>query len=272
MCRLFGMTAGERAVSATFWLLEAPDSLSEQSHRMPDGTGLGWFEPDGKARVDKRPIAAFEDRRFACEARERHSRTFVAHVRYASTGGLEVRNTHPFEQAGRLFAHNGVLEGLDRLEQRLGPYRELVRGDTDSERFFALITKETEAAGGDVSEGITAAVRWIADELPVLSLNLILVTDGRLWALRYPDANELWVLERSPTGDALDHSSSSRRIRVHSPEMADAPAVVVASERMDNDPDWRLLEPGRLFHVGADLTCDSTQIVDGPPRNRMSQH
>ncbi len=44
MCRLFGMSAGARRARATFWLLGAPDSLEAQSHREPDGTGLGWFD------------------------------------------------------------------------------------------------------------------------------------------------------------------------------------------------------------------------------------
>jgi glutamine amidotransferase len=45
-----------------------------------------------------------------------HSRTFLAHVRYASTGAHTPANTHPFAQDGRLFAHNGVIEDLTRLE------------------------------------------------------------------------------------------------------------------------------------------------------------
>jgi predicted glutamine amidotransferase len=69
----------------------------------------------------------------------------VSHIRFASTGAVELRNTHPFEQDGRLLAHNGVLEDLDRLDAELGDDVALVRGDTDSERFFALVTRETGA-------------------------------------------------------------------------------------------------------------------------------
>src|ERR1700761_9457213 len=110
MCRLFAMSGGRTPVPATFWLLEAPDSLSEQSRREPDGTGLGYFDDNGRPVVSKQAVAAFHDADFSREATEVHSRTFVAHVRYASTGGLVERNTHPFEQDGRLFAHNGVIE------------------------------------------------------------------------------------------------------------------------------------------------------------------
>src|ERR1700761_8382724 len=116
MCRLFGMTGGSEPVRATFWLLQASDSLSEQSRREPDGAGIGFFDKHDSSVVSKQPIAAFEDRRFAEEAQEVEARTFVAHVRFASTGALTLPNTHPFEQAGRLFAHNGVIEGVAALE------------------------------------------------------------------------------------------------------------------------------------------------------------
>src|SRR2546430_6792314 len=162
MCRLFGLSAAPRRVRATFWLLDASDSLAKQSRHEPDGTGLGTFTADGSPRVDKQPLAAYQDAEFAHEARERESATFVAHIRYASTGGLATANTHPFVQHGRLFAHNGVLGELPRLEAALGDYRDLVAGDTDSERFFALITRHVDEHAGDVTAGITAAARWVA--------------------------------------------------------------------------------------------------------------
>jgi len=273
MCRLFGMTAGRRAVAATFWLLEAPDSLAVQSRLEPDGTGLGWFEED-VAHVDKRPLAAYADRAFAEDARERRSRTFVAHIRFASTGGLEARNTHPFEQAGRLFAHNGVIGDLAHLDRRLGSDRSLVHGETDSERFFALITKEINAAGGDVGAGITRAARWIAEQLPVYALNLVLVSADELWALRYPEVHPLFVLERAPGGPGegrhLDQASAAGSVRVRSGDMATAAAVIVATEHMDEDPGWRAIEPGHLLHVDRDLNVRSIAALDAPPARPLT--
>ena len=63
MCRLFAMSGGREPVHATFWLLEAPDSLSQQSHREPDGTGLGYYDDDGHPVVSKQAVAAFRGRR-----------------------------------------------------------------------------------------------------------------------------------------------------------------------------------------------------------------
>jgi predicted glutamine amidotransferase len=274
MCRLFGMTGGGQPVAATFWLLEAPDSLAEQSRREPDGTGLGVFDADGRPVVEKQPLAAYADEAFARAARERATTTFVAHVRYASTGGLTAQNTHPFCQDGRLLAHNGVIGDLDALERQLGPAHALVQGETDSERFFALITRETQLAGGDVGRGIEAAATWIAEHLPVYALNIVLTTARALWALRYPDTHDLFVLERAaggPSGEHhLEHSSARGSIRVRSGELRDRPAVVVATERMDEDPGWRNLEAGELLHVDADLGVHRRIILSAPPNRPLA--
>ncbi|MCU1641452.1 MAG: class glutamine amidotransferase [Nocardia sp.] len=273
MCRLFGLSAAPQRVRATFWLLNAPDSLVQQSHREPDGVGLGTFSADGLPLVEKQPIAAYKDMLFAHEARGRESATFIAHVRFASTGGLETRNTHPFEQHDRLFAHNGVLQGLDELDAELGEYRSLVQGDTDSERYFALITQRTDKRGGDVTAGIADAVHWIADHLPVYALNLILTTATDMWAMRYPDTHDLFVLERPAggmTGDRhLDHAGHAG-IRSRSGQLADYPAVVVATERMDTDPGWRPMASGELLHVDGALGMHSTSIMNSPPRHLLS--
>gem|GEM_PF-4924540 len=65
-----------------------------------------------------------------------------------------------------------------------------VHGETDSERYFALITRETEIAG-DVGEGIVRAVNWLAANVPVFALNLVLTpapAGATLGALRPPQA------------------------------------------------------------------------------------
>ena len=273
MCRLFGMSGGREPVQATFWLLEAPDSLSQQSRREPDGTGLGSFTPDGWPVVSKQPLAAFEDQRFAREAKSVSSRTFVAHVRYATTGSVSPQNTHPFEQHGRLFAHNGVIADLPRLERELGESMDLVGGDTDSERFFALISRDIDRTG-DVGQGIAGAAQWVAANLPVFALNLILITASDLWALRYPNVHELYVLERASGGPSgtrhLEHASARGSIRVRSGDLAERPAVVVATERMDEDSRWRELGPGELLHVDADLRVTTTRVLDSPPADQLS--
>jgi glutamine amidotransferase len=278
MCRLFGLSAAPYRVRATVWLIDAADSLAAQSRREPDGVGLGVFAADDTPLVHKRPIAAYRDAEFAREARELAASTFIAHVRYASTGGLNQQNTHPFSQDGRLFAHNGVITGLDRLDERLyaelgDAVGELVRGDTDSERVFALITAFARARG-DLRQAIVDAVGWISAHVPVYALNLVLTTPSDLWALRYPATHPLYALDRSPGGPRgdrhLEHASASGTVRVRCGDLATTAAVVVATEPMDEDPRWHLLAPGELLHVAADHHVTRTVILDQPPTNQLT--
>src|SRR5262249_6774146 len=154
---------------------DAVDSLAVQSRREPDGVGLGIFDNNSRPQIHKAPDAAYLDAEFAAEARELYAATFIAHIRYASTGGLTPANTHPFCQDDRLFAHNGVITDLPKLESELGESMSLVQGDTDSERLFALITRYARDSH-DVGDAITRAVGWVADNMPVYAVNLILTT------------------------------------------------------------------------------------------------
>ena len=120
MCRLFGLTAGITRVRATFWLLDAPDSLEVQSHSNFDGSGIGFFDSACGTVIDKQPEPAFRDQEFIHEAKQAESSAFVAHVRLASVGGRTVRNTHPFAMHGRIMAHNGGFGELSRLDEQLG--------------------------------------------------------------------------------------------------------------------------------------------------------
>ncbi len=273
MCRLFGLSAAPRRVHATFWLMDAPDSLAEQSRRMPDGTGLGTFSEAGEPKVEKQPLAAYEDEQFAAEAKTRESSTFVAHVRFATTGDKQAKNTHPFLQKGRMFAHNGVIEDLVALDAQLGAYRDLVVGDTDSERFFALITRHIDENAGDVTAGVVSATQWIAANLPLLSLNFVLTSSNELWALRYPSTHHLLFLERQAGGTTgkrqLHHASGPSTIRVRSAHLANHCSVIVASEQMDEDPGWTPLQSGELLHVSGDLEVSRRMILDRPPARQL---
>jgi glutamine amidotransferase len=271
MCRLFGLSAGTTRVTATFWLLDAPDSLEEQSHRNVDGSGIGFFDTTGEPLVDKQPEPAYRDEEFIHDALRAESTTFVAHVRWATAGGRTIQNTHPFVMHGRVMAHNGGFGDLAQLEEQLGSYAHLVFGDTDSERYFALITQQTDAHGGDVAAGIEAAAQWIAARLPVSSLNTIVIARDELWALRYPATHALHILERPAphrreyiAGEAGLHVRSSTS-SFHSADLHTVASVVLASEELDGEDGWRMLAPGELVHVRPDLSVESAVVLPEPP-------
>ena len=270
MCRLFGLTAGAARVRATFWLLDAPDSLEAQARRNVDGSGVGFFDSADEPVLDKEPEPAFRNQEFIHAAKQAESTAFVAHVRWATAGGRTVRNTHPFAMHGRIMAHNGGFGELARLDKQLGPYASLVAGDTDSERYFALITQQADAHGGDVGAGITAAARWIAANLPVSALNTVVAGPGELWALRYPGQHALHILERPAGPGAPAAAPPGLHVRsltssVHVPALQSVPSVVVASERLDGENGWRMLAEGELVHIRPDLSIQSAVVITEPP-------
>ncbi len=103
---------------------------------------------------------------------------------------------------------------------------------------------------------------------------VVLVTPDGLWALRYPDTHELYFLQRFAGGASghrhLEHASARGSVRVRSGDLARVPAVVVASEPMDEDPGWRALMPGELVHVGPDLRASTSLVRDSPPAHRLT--
>jgi glutamine amidotransferase len=83
-------------------------------------------------------------------------------------------------------------------------------------------------------------------ELPVFALNLVLTTATDLWALRYPDTHELYALDRPAGGSSGSGAleAHTARISARSSHLAAQPAVVIASEKIDDDSAWRLLDTG----------------------------
>lgn len=191
-------------------------------------------------------------------------------MRYASTGDLDVRNTHPFLQDDRLFAHNGVVAGLDVLDERLAALgvADLVLGQTDSERVFALITAAVRARGGDIEAGLTDAMTWLAANVPIYAVNILLATATDMWALRYPETHELYILDRHSASREFEMQTD--RIHARSPQLQHKPCVVFASEPMDGDANWRLLDPGALVHVDADLSVTQREVLPYPPRHQLT--
>jgi glutamine amidotransferase len=95
-----------------------------------------------------------------------------------------------------------------------------------------------------------------------------------VWALRYPDTHDLLVLERAAGGPSgarhLEHASAAGRIRVRSGDLAAQPSVVVATERMDEDPGWTALAPGELVHIDRGLRVTRELALPDPPAHPLT--
>ena len=75
------------------------------------------------------------------------------------------------------------------------------------------------------------------------------------------------VRPNSPDGD-LD--AASPRIHARSSDLAHQPATIIASEPMDDDPNWRPMQPGELIRVDADQSVHSSFPLPPQPAHQLS--
>jgi predicted glutamine amidotransferase len=205
-----------------------------------DGWGMAWHDPsDHVARHSSSPESAALDPTYVELARQPLGLAGLVHLRWA-TGGLAVtpENTHPFTDGGYAFAHNGHVAPIERLESMLSlESRGALVGDTDSERYFRLVMQSI-AATGDEERGVMEALRTLLDAFPDSSLNALLLTPTRLFAVHINSRatspsralNEMFESEEDiPHRHATDYFAMDYRV---TPD-----AVHVISSGID-EPGW----------------------------------
>lgn len=68
-------------------------------------------------------------------------------------------------------------------------------------------------------------------------------------------------------GQVPEFHLRSKRIRAHSTHLRERSSVVFATEPMDDNPRWRLLDAGELVHVDAALRVNRSLVLPDPPRH-----
>ena len=135
MCELLGLNFNEK-VSPTFSFR----GFRNRGEENPDGWGIAYYE-DYKAEIIKEPISAINSPKAEAFMKEKLiiSNIFISHVRFATKGGENFKNTHPFKRElnGKdyLFAHNGTIRDFNKFELR----KFYPDGETDSEYIFCYL-------------------------------------------------------------------------------------------------------------------------------------
>jgi predicted glutamine amidotransferase len=114
-------------------------------------------------------------------------------------------------------------------------------------------------------------MNWLSANVPIYAVNLLLSTATDMWALRYPQPNELYLLDRRKPEKSPDFDLQTSRIHARSKYLDRHPSVVFASEPMNGDPAWRLLVPGTLVHVDADLAVTERVVLPEPPKHQLTR-
>lgn len=153
MCRLVSYL-GEKAILLDKVLSTPDNSLIKQSKSArlgphfvnADGVGIGWYnlDIDNKPALFKSTQPAWNNHNLQDLAAKVKSSCFVGHVRASTVGDVIESNCHPFRHENYLFAHNGTIADFNLIRKKILSLLSesafsLIKGQTDSETFFALV-------------------------------------------------------------------------------------------------------------------------------------
>jgi len=256
MCELFAMSSCHPA-TVTFTLKEF-QRHGGSHNKNGDGWGVAIYE-DGDARILRDTCAALDSSYFDFIRSHNHpSHCVISHIRQATVGGVQLRNTQPFvrELWGKLccFAHNGDLEFNSELD---GPLDYHCIGESDSElsfcRLLTRLKRASQQQGGPLSiDQRINVIRNFAREFKAKgTLNFFFSDGDYLYAHSHKRTQEdgiqrppgLYLLQRLDHHHDHDHQQV-KGLRIHSekivPEMSLLASVPLTSE------DWQPLDAGTL--------------------------
>jgi gamma-glutamyl hercynylcysteine S-oxide hydrolase len=252
MCRIVAYLGGPE-VTLSSVVLEPEHSLLVQSYAPKemmsgvvnaDGFGVGWYVPwsGEEPAVYRSSAPLWSDRSFAGIAPKIRARIVFAAVRSATPGlPVEESGVPPFASGPFMFAHNGAIEGFRHTAMR--PLRDALSeesyagllGTTDSETIFAVLLDRLKEDAGDLAGALAETTRHVSEVCSTLgvqaTLNLAVTDGGSMAFVRYSTegpGNSLYFVE----------------------DWAALPgAVVVASERLDDDTGWHTVPDRHLLVV-----------------------
>lgn len=230
MCEIFALNSKTKYAPDKY--LRAFFSHSDEHH---SGWGIALIE-DGNINIEKEPVKA-SDSKYLKERLNnlKDCKDMLAHIRLATVGYMEYKNTHPFtvnDISGRKWVqiHNGTMFEASFLSD----YSNCQDGTTDSEQmlyyFKDCLDSQISKKGGELS--FEERFKIIDDAVCILSdgckLNMMLHDGEYLYVHRnYKDS--LYFLE-------------------------DGDAVIISTSPLSSEDEW-LQVPGNMLLAYKDGKC-----------------
>jgi predicted glutamine amidotransferase len=277
MCRLFGFRS-EVPAAVHPSLVTEKNSLLQQSREHKDGWGIASYDPGKQPLVAHGLGPAHCDPDFERVSSRVSSRTVVAHVRLASVGAVERRNTHPFLHGRWCFVHNGTVKNFARhqpeVEALIRPdLRGLIQGTTDSERcFYLFLTRLAERLPLEESASVEQVASALAETMGMMSaltdrpgeerssMNF-LVTDGELMVATRRNRT-LFLSDTAPETGRRPHRPSGGTPR----SGVQLEQFVVASEQLSGEDHWHPIPEEDIVGVDRGLVLHRWRVEDLTPK------
>jgi predicted glutamine amidotransferase len=188
MCRLLGYCSLGSAPVANLLTEEGLRGFTALSAFHGDGWGMAWYNTDGP-HVQKSTRRAEDEPDYGRLTHRALGDIGLVHLRWATPGlGIGYHNSHPFRCGPYTLAHNGAVHPQDRLGEMLpAEWERRLTGTTDSERYLLHIMWRLERRGGDVVAAIADTVASIGSRYAVNSLNAILLSPDKMYAVSWHD-------------------------------------------------------------------------------------
>jgi predicted glutamine amidotransferase len=244
MCRLLGYVSQDKQTFNSAVGSDFAEFVTLSSVHC-DGWGVATIDHNQSvAHMIRQPEAAQTSKEFSSAIKKSVSDGALLHLRWA-TAGLPVseNNTHPFIYEDISFIHNGATYPPAALESVIAPdLLNLIKGDTDSERYFYFIVTKIKELG--LVEGCKAAVHYIRNNVDYSSINAMVMNENQ-WVViceHHPDRAPEWAPD-----DYYELKYKS-----------DAKGVLVASTGW-NQPGWKVLPNHHILVV--DRASFAVQVV-----------
>lgn len=200
MCMIFGFSANKK-----YNIMPVLRAFYKHSEVHNDGWGLAYY--DSKMEVIKEPIKAV-DSNVLKNMRRLDVNLCIAHIRKATQGKVDQRNTHPFTRKISdlewSFIHNGSIGEEAFLEKQLSfdlfkcseKKIELnVQGDTDSEKIFELMNQKIAHLDSEQLQ-FQVLDSYVAEMAKFGKLNLI-ISNGQNLYVHTNLRGSLWMYKKS---------------------------------------------------------------------------
>lgn len=283
MCRLLGFrSAIDSSVHQS--LVAAENALANQSQRHRDGWGIAYYIGPYPHLI-RNDEQALNDVLFRELSGVVSTRTFMAHIRMATVGAVQVLNCHPFQHGRWTFAHNGEISRwiepevrqrvLECIDER---FRRFVLGETDSEVLFHIFLSRLARRVGNIQDdgvGMTHVLPALREAIDTIWENsptpddehptrlTVLLTNGNLM-VGYRSGRELYYStyktlcpERSTC-----YAFEQERCEADVGEDRIVKHMIISSEPVSEGPNvWSEVGEGQYVSVGHGMNFERGQLL-----------